>query len=104
MFRSWNRDFDSTKPGTRVRLVAHPGQGVAFSFPTHFARRAADDLGGLLLFGLPRVWRVYISFIVPLKPPFKLGWSDACKPPVNGVGAFCKSRWGPRSEKRAGQE
>jgi hypothetical protein len=32
--------------------------------------------------------RVYIPFIAPLKPPFKLGWSDARQQPVNGVGAF----------------
>jgi hypothetical protein len=32
--------------------------------------------------------RVYIPFIAPLKPPFKLDWSDARQQPVNGVGAF----------------
>jgi hypothetical protein len=32
--------------------------------------------------------RVYIPFIAPLKPPFKLDWSDTRQQPVNGVGRF----------------
>jgi len=32
--------------------------------------------------------RVYVPFIAPFKPAFKLGCSDAPQQPVNGVGAF----------------
>jgi uncharacterized protein len=86
--------FDSTKMGTRITVGAHPGQGTRFSFRNHFARRAADDVGGLLLFAIPHGARVYVAFIVPLKAPFKLGWSDAREPTVKALGRFARTDWG----------